>query len=287
MVQWYPGHIAKAERALKEQLRAVDLVVEVRDGRIPMSTRHPQIPDWVGGKPRVMVLNRRDMVPDEQARQWAAFFKARGHSVAWTNANQGEGVARVAAAAVAVSAGMNGRRLRRGLRPRPVRAVVVGFPNVGKSALINRLLGRRLADSAPRPGVTRVLKWMRIGGDLDLLDAPGIIPMSFRDQVAAQRLAICNDIGEASYVASLVAAGMLRTLRALPDGAAAARAVEKRYGMPFAGMTEEDYVIALGERMFNSEPERAGQRLLKDFRALALGRTCLELPAQYEHYKDV
>lgn len=88
MVQWYPGHIAKAEKSLKEQLRAVDIVVEVRDGRIPMSTRHPQIPDWVGGKPRVLVLNRRDMVPDSQAKEWSAFFRARGHSVVWTNANQ-------------------------------------------------------------------------------------------------------------------------------------------------------------------------------------------------------
>ena len=128
---------------------------------------------------------------------------------------------------------------------------------------------------------------MRIGGDLDLLDAPGIIPMSFRDQVAAQRLAICNDIGEASYVASLVAAGMLRTLRRLPDGGRVLRQAEARYGVRMAGGTEEDFVVALAERSFNREPERAGQRLLRDFRQLSLGRTCLELPDEYEHYKDV
>ena len=176
MVQWYPGHIAKAEQELKDQLKAVDMVLEVRDGRIPMSTRHPQIPAWIGKKPRVIILNRRDMITDAEAAEWTAFFKERGQHVMWTNANKGDGVGQVIKAALRVSEKMNEKRNSRGLKPRPVRAVVVGFPNVGKSALINRLLGRRVADSAPRPGVTRVLRWMRIGGDLDLLDAPGIIP---------------------------------------------------------------------------------------------------------------
>lgn len=287
MVQWYPGHIAKAEKELKEQLRAVDIVLEVRDGRIPMSTRHPQIPEWVGSKPRVMILNRRDMVTDANAKSWEQFFKQRGHGVLWTNAHRGEGVPKVVQAAQAVSESMNAKRRARGLRPRPVRAVVVGFPNVGKSALINRLLGRRMADSAPRPGVTRHLRWMRIGGDLDLLDAPGIIPMSFRDQVAAQRLAMCNDIGEASYVASMVAAALLSTLSALPNRDAILGKVERRYGVSTAGLTEEEYVYAVGEKLFNSEPERAGQRILKDFRNLEFGLVCLELPEMYELAKDV
>lgn len=252
-----------------------------------MSTRHPHIAEWVRGKPRVMVLNRRDMVTDQQAVAWSAFFKARGHTAVWTNGTRGEGISKVTAHALSASEAVNEKRLRRGLRPRPVRAVVVGFPNVGKSALINRVLGRRMADSAPRPGVTRSLKWMRIGGELDLLDAPGIIPMSFKDQIAAQRLAMCNDIGEASYTASLVAAALLRTMRALPEGPALMRRVERRYDLPFREMSEEEFVHALGEWKYNDEPERAGQRVLKDFRAQVLGRTCLELPEQYSYYKDV
>ena len=186
MVQWYPGHIAKAERDLKDQLKAVDIVLEVRDGRIPMSTRHPQIPEWIGGKPRVLLINRKDMVGDGDRAAWSAFFAKRGHPVQWTTGNMGDGVSQVLEQAAVVGAKLNARRAARGLRPRPVRAVVIGFPNVGKSALINRLLGRRVADSAPKPGVTRSLRWARIGGDIDLLDAPGIIPMSFRDQIAAQ-----------------------------------------------------------------------------------------------------
>jgi ribosome biogenesis GTP-binding protein YlqF len=287
MVQWYPGHIAKAERALKEQLKAVDIVLEVRDGRIPMSTRHPQIPSWIGSKPRVMVLNRRDMVSDASAKAWTNFFHSRGHAVIWTNAHRGEGVQGLVTQSLSVSEAMNEKRLKRGLRPRPVRAVVVGFPNVGKSALINRLLGRRMADSAPRPGVTRVLRWMRIGGELDLLDAPGIIPMSFKDQLAAQRLAMCNDIGEASYVASAVAAALLSTMKKLPEGPGIMKKVETRYGVSFKGITEEDFVHKVGDRMFNSEPERAGQRILKDFRSLVFGKVCLETPDYYINYKDV
>ena len=270
MVQWYPGHIAKAERALKEQLKAVDIVLEVRDGRI-----------------RVMVLNRRDMVSDASARAWTNFFESRGHGVLWTNAHRGEGVPGLVQQALTVSESMNEKRAKRGLRPRPVRAVVVGFPNVGKSALINRLLGRRMADSAPRPGVTRMLRWMRIGGELDLLDAQGIIPMSFRDQLAAQRLAMCNDIGEASYVASAVAAALLSTMKKLPEGPGIMKKVEQRYGVLFKGITEEEFVHKVGDRMFNNEPERAGQRILKDFRALVFGKVCLEMPDFYEKYKDV
>jgi len=287
MVQWYPGHIAKAEQELKEQLKAVDMVLEVRDGRIPMSTRHPQIPQWVGNKPRVMILNRRDMVTDDEASIWTDFFKERGHSVVWTNANRGEGTAQVVKMAVEVSEKMNEKRTKRGLKPRPVRAVVVGFPNVGKSALINRLLGRRVAESAPRPGVTRQLRWMRIGGELDLLDAPGIIPMSFKDQIAAQRLAMCNDIGEASYVASMVGAALLATFDRLPEADRIINKVEKRYGIPVEGMTEEEYIYAVGDKHFNNEPERAGQRLLKDFRNLEFGRTCLEHPQNFQKSKTV
>jgi len=127
---------------------------------------------------------------------------------------------------------------------------------------------------------------MRIGGDLDLLDAPGIIPMSLRDQVSAQRLAMCNDIGEASYVASMVAAALLGTLASLPSAEIILQHVAKRYGVPIRG-SEEEYVHAVGEKMFNAEVERAGQRILKDFRALEFGRTCLELPDAYLNYKDV
>ena len=130
-MQWYPGHIAKAERDLREQLKAVDLVLEVRDGRCPMSTRHPQIPEWVGSRPRLLLINRKDMVGEADRAAWTRFFADRGSPVVWTCGNMGDGVGRVQEAAAKLGEQLNAKRQARGLRPRPVRAVVIGFPNVG------------------------------------------------------------------------------------------------------------------------------------------------------------
>ena len=215
-MQWYPGHIARAEKLLREQLRAVDAVVEVRDIRIPLATTHPDIPDWIGNKLRVLVLNRADMVSDAERSRWVAWFKRSGERhVVLTDARSGKGVKRVAEVALMVSAEVNDKRRAKGLMPRPVRTAIVGYPNVGKSALINRLTKSKACASAPRPGVTRNLRWVRIGGDLDLLDSPGVLPPRLADQAAAARLAMANDIGEASYLASSVAAQLFDEMRGL------------------------------------------------------------------------
>ncbi|CAK0784104.1 hypothetical protein CVIRNUC_007307 [Coccomyxa viridis] len=279
LVQWYPGHIARAERRLQEQLSQVDAVLEVRDARIPLSTCHSQIAKWCGNKPRVLVLNRLDMISERDKVAWTRHFNAAGTHVCWTDGVSGLGTGQVKKAAMEASAEINAKRKNRGLKPRPVRAVVIGFPNVGKSALINRLLNKRVCDSAPKPGVTRNLRWLRLGGDLDLLDAPGVIPASFSDQLAAQRLAMCNDIGEASYVDSFIAAALLEVFRELPAFAAINERLKQRFSTFLqAELSGEEYVEGLAERLFQGDAERAGQRILKDFRNLALGRMALELP---------
>ena len=215
-MQWYPGHIARAEKLLREQLRAVDAVVEVRDICIPMATTHPEIPEWIGNKLRVLVLNRADMVSDAERSKWVAWFKRNGEEhVVLTDARSGKGVKRVAEVALLVSKSVNDKRRAKGLMPRPVRTAVIGYPNVGKSALINRLTKSKACASAPRPGVTRNLRWVRIGGDLDLLDSPGVLPPRLADQSAASRLAMANDIGEASYLASSVAAQLFDEMAGL------------------------------------------------------------------------
>ena len=286
MVQWYPGHIAKAERQLKEQLKMVDVVLEVRDARIIASTSHPQVPSWIGPKPSLLVINRADSIKPEERREWSSYFHSIGKTVYWTDGKLGSGVAKLKDELLRASIELDAKRAKRGLEPRPVRACVIGFPNIGKSALINRLLSRRVVDSAARPGVTRVLKWVRLGGKLDMLDAPGVIPASFDDQVAAQRLAMCNDIGEASYVDSLIATALVVRCKSLsyagegkPGRVHGVHGLTERYKPldPLEG-TAEDYVRLVADRIFLGDVEKAGARILKDFRTGYLGSFALESP---------
>ncbi|CAI5457419.1 unnamed protein product [Closterium sp. Yama58-4] len=240
LVQWYPGHIAKAERDLKEQLRWVDVVIEVRDARIPQATTHPQLDEWIGGKPKVLVLNREDMVTAGDRKAWAEYY-GRQQDVAgfcFTDGQHGSGILKLTRQAMSVSKAINTRRRDKGLRPRAVRAAVVGFPNVGKSAVINRLLNRRVVASAPRPGVTREVKWVRLGEGLDLLDVPGVLPARIADQAAAARLAMCNDIGEAAYAVAGVAAILVELLKRLPT--AGPHVLSNRYKIKADSLTGEE-----------------------------------------------
>ena len=286
-IQWYPGHIAKAERALKEQLNRVDVVLEVRDARIPMSTLHPKLNDWLAGKKRVLVMNRVDMIVPEVRDRWQQWFRDQGQVAYYTDANQGKGVGQIARAAQAAGSAMNERRKSRGMRSRPVRAVVVGFPNVGKSALINRLLKRKVVESARKAGVTRQLRWVRISDQLELLDAPGIIPAQLEDQVAALKLAICDDIGQAAYDTQRVAASFVDLMKDL-DGAEQAiantelpvrtQALIKRYELDPRDCTGETYLQQLADERFQGSKERAAQKILNEFRKGILGKLSLELP---------
>ncbi|PIA50202.1 hypothetical protein AQUCO_01300737v1 [Aquilegia coerulea] len=215
-VQWYPGHIAKTEKELKEQLKLMDVVIEVRDARIPLATSHPQLDSWIGNKKKILVLNREDMISTAERNAWATYFARQGTKAVFSNGQLGMGALKLGRIAKSVAVGVNAKRRAKGLLPRPVRAGIVGYPNVGKSSLINRLLKRRKCPAAPRPGVTRELKWIRFGNDLELLDSPGILPMRISDQGAAMKLAICDDIGERSYDVADVAAILVQMLTKLP-----------------------------------------------------------------------
>ena len=221
-----------------------------------------------------------DKISDGERNRWAAYFqRAANTRVVFTNAREGDGVQRLTHLALSVSEGINLRRAEKGLRPRPVRAAVVGFPNVGKSALINRLIGRAQCASAQRPGVTRHLQWVSLGaeGALMLLDAPGVLPMRLADQDAAVRLAICNDIGQASYTTSLVAAAFVDLLRDQPAGRQRLAALEQRYRVAPYDMNGEEYIAALADKHCVGDTERAGRKLLKDYQEGKLGAFGLDV----------
>ena len=285
-IQWYPGHIAKAQKQLLEQLNRVDVVLEVRDARIPLATRHPDLDKWIGQKARVLVLNRQDMISPAVQTLWQKWFEHQGQTPLFTNAQQGRGVEAVAKAAQVAGKAVNERRKRRGMQPRAVRAVVIGFPNVGKSALINRLIKKRVVASARRAGVTRQLRWVRVGESLDLLDAPGVLPSRLTDQSAALKLAFCDDIGEASYDNQRVAAALLdhlvalQGMRTLPSGSplVSPQSVSDRYGLDLASRSGESYLYELAELKYNNDQERVARQLLNDFRKGLWGSLSLELP---------
>ncbi len=273
-IQWYPGHIAKAERQLQEQLKKVDVVLEVRDARIPFSTYHPLLATWIGNKHKLLILNRVDMIPPTVKELWTQWFESQGEHPFFANAQKGTGVVAISKAAQSVGIAINQKRKERGMLPRPVRAVVIGFPNVGKSALINRLLNKRVVDSARRAGVTRQLRWVRISEQLDLLDAPGIIPGRLNDQQAAVKLAICDDIGEAGYDRQNIAAAFVELCQELGyiDGFIA------RYGIVPDTLSGEEYLHRLAAEKYRGDVDRTAHLVLNDFRTGILGSIPLELP---------
>lgn len=281
-IQWYPGHIAKAEKALKEQLKLVDVVLEVRDARIPLATHHPKVTEWVGSKARVLVLNRVDMILPAARYLWLKWFKEQGEEAYFTNAQDGKGVTDVAKVMLKAGIEINQRRKSRGMLPRAVRACVIGFPNVGKSALINRLVKRRVVESAARPGVTRQLRWVRISEQLELLDAPGVIPAKLENQLAALKLAICDDIGDASYDNQRIAATLVDLLKGLAANSVPDVLPENplltRYSLDPIIVTGEEYLHTLAELRYQGDVERTARQLLTDFRKGFLGAIPLELP---------
>lgn len=281
-IQWYPGHIAKAEKTLVEQLKRIDVVLEIRDARIPLATCHPHIERWVGSKEKVLVLNRVDMISAQARVAWEQYFTAQGERPYFANAQQGQGVSGIAKAAQAAGGTMNQRRRTRGLRPRAVRAVVVGFPNVGKSALINRLVKRKVVASARKPGVTRQLRWVRIADNLELLDAPGILPAQLTDQEAALKLAICDDIGQAAYDNQRIAAALVDLFRSLdtdcPSTTSYLLSLAHRYGVTAENQSGELYLQAVADTKYQGDRERTARTLLRDYRVGHLGALCLEWP---------
>jgi ribosome biogenesis GTPase A len=282
-IQWYPGHIAKAEKALSNQLEKVDLVIEVRDARIPLATGHPRLQRWIQGKQHLLVLNRRDMVSSVAQHHWDYWFRQAGHNPWWCDAKTGTGVKQLQLAAIRSGESLNQKRLNRGMKPRPVRALMLGFPNVGKSALINRLVRQKVVDSARRAGVTRSLRWVRVGQDLDLLDAPGVLPPRLDDQQAALRLALCDDIGQASYDSEAVALAfleMLDTLRARPEAGVTAELLQGRYGIAWGDgpLAASSWLEQSAARHTSGDLLRMATKLLDDFRCSRLGPISLELP---------
>ncbi|EED96554.1 predicted protein, partial [Thalassiosira pseudonana CCMP1335] len=285
-VNWYPGHIAKAERQLSETLKSVDVVIEVRDSRAPKATAHPSVGKWTAGRPRVVVLTRMDTVTSRSRDSWREAYERLGadrwedslvEEILFVDAKRGQGTHAISRAVYKAGRHVNERRKRRGLNDRPLRVGIIGFPNVGKSALINRLLGKKRARTANTPGITRSLQWIRSG--FELLDSPGIIPSDMLDQSDALLLAACNSIGVGAYDNQAVAAYLCERIQSLvimeKDYIAAPlwrnRCIE-RYGFD-----PLDMLFIVADNTCKGDPENAARKILQDFRMGRMGPISLQL----------
>ncbi|MFC6331188.1 ribosome biogenesis GTPase YlqF [Paenibacillus septentrionalis] len=195
-IQWFPGHMTRAKRQIQEKLKLIDIVIELLDARVPISSRNPMIDEILSGKPRLIILNKSDLADPRMNEQWKQYFEHEGHTCAIVDSNTGTGINQISVLTKEILKEKIDRQIAKGMRPRPARSLIVGIPNVGKSTLINRLAGRNVAITGDKPGVTKGQQWIKTGGDLELLDTPGILWPKFEDQMVGYRLAITGAIRE-------------------------------------------------------------------------------------------
>ena len=277
-IQWYPGHMTKTRRQMEQDIKMVDLVAELVDARIPISSRNPDIDNIVKDKPCLIVLNRVDQADPEETKKWASYFKQKGYSVLETDAKTGKGVNRFSTVARESLAEQIARWKEKGQVGRPVRAMVVGVPNVGKSTFINHVAKRKSAKAGDRPGVTRGKQWVAVDQTLDLLDTPGILWPKFEDEKTGLHLAFTGAVKAeiidletlAHHLMNLLSGRYPDALRArynieIPDGAQGWELVE-------AAARKRGFLISGGE----VDLERMSRILLDEFRSGKLGNFTLE-----------
>lgn len=279
-IQWYPGHMTKTRRKMEEDLKLVDAVCEVIDARIPISSRNPDIDAICGEKPRMIILNRIDMADANATALWSECFQKKGWAVLRTDCKNRKGIDRFAPTVRALLAEKLARYEARGFANKPLKLMVVGIPNVGKSTLINQVAGRKGAKAENRPGVTRGVQWVTVAQGLLLLDTPGILWPRFDDEETGRRLAytgaVKDDILDTETLASHLAAMLFRRY---PD------ALVSRYQLELSDEpTGYALLCAIGKRRGFLLPggeidtERAARMLLEEYRSCKLGRFTLEDP---------
>ena len=192
--QWYPGHMTKAKRMMEENIKLIDLIIELVDARVPLSSRNPEIDSLGKNKFRLVLLNKSDLADERYNEAWMAYFKEKGYFVVKVNARNGNGVKQVNAAVMEVCKEKIERDRKRGILNRPVRAMVVGIPNVGKSTFINSFAGKACTKTGNKPGVTKGKQWIKLNKNVELLDTPGILWPKFEDQTVGLRLAFIGSI---------------------------------------------------------------------------------------------
>ncbi len=280
--QWYPGHMTKAKRMMQEDIKLIDLVIELVDARIPISSRNPDIDELGKNKARLILLNKSDLAEEKQNDAWVEYFKKKGFSVVKVNSRKGGGIKSIQGVIQEACKEKMERDRKRGILNRPVRAMVVGIPNVGKSTFINSLAGKACAKTGNKPGVTKGKQWIRLNKNVELLDTPGILWPKFEDQAVGLRLAFIGSIKDEILNVEELAAELIQFMKKYYTGVLAEKynvtEVENPYDC-LAGIAESRHCLLKGNEL---DTNKAAVLLIDDFRNGRLGRITLEFPEQYE-----
>lgn len=277
VIQWFPGHMAKALRQIKEQLPLVDIVFELVDARVPYSSRNPEVHRLAGDKPRLLIMTKTDLADPKVVAQWQNFFAKRGQVVLALDSRERQVAKKVTNAAKEILQGQLAAEADKGMKKRAIRAMCVGVPNVGKSTLLNHLVKRNVAQTGNRPGVTTGQQWLRSSSELELLDTPGVLWPKFASQKQGTMLALSGAIKDSLYPkddVALFALAYLKKARPLE--------IKNRYRLSdddLAQPNPELLLIITQKLGFRDDYDRASERLIFDLRKGKLGLISLEKPA--------
>lgn len=279
--QWYPGHMTKAKRMMQENIKLIDLVIELVDARVPISSRNPDIDELGKNKARLILLNKSDLAEDKWNDAWSEYFREKGFSVVKVNSKKGGGIKSINGVIQEACKEKIERDRKRGILNRPVRAMVVGIPNVGKSTFINALAGKACAKTGNKPGVTKGKQWIRLNKNVELLDTPGILWPRFEDQAVGLKLAFIGSIKDEILQTEELAAELVTFMNKNYPGVLESKYnVEEDadpYGM-IVRIAESRHCLVRGNEL---DTEKASVLLMDDFRNGRLGRLTLEYPDAY------
>lgn len=282
-IQWYPGHMTKAKRAMKEDVKLVDLVIELVDARAPLASRNPDIDSLAAGKGRVILLNKADLASEKANAAWITYFESQGFQVMKIDARAKATLKQLNALIQEACKEKIERDRRRGILNRPVRAMVVGIPNVGKSTFINSFAGKAAAKTGNKPGVTKGNQWIRLNKQVELLDTPGILWPKFEDQRVGLLLAFLGSINDEILEKDELASELADYLRNITPGL-----LKERYGIeedrkkPYELLDEIAAARACLTKGGVNDLTKAARLLLDEFRGGKLGRITLEMPEKKE-----
>ncbi len=280
-IQWFPGHMAKTRRLISDSLKLVDVVIELVDARLPLSSRNPEIDRIVGSRPRVLVLNKSDISDSNANTKWLNYFEKKGISVILADSQSGRGLKNLDEAIEKVLSEKFERERQKGMQRRAVKMLVVGIPNVGKSSFINRLSGRAAAKTGDRPGVTTAKQWIKVAGKYEILDTPGILWPKFEDPEVGRRIAFTGGIKDEIMDIEELAFFLVGYLRRNY-----ANMLRERYKISEDTDTLDDFELLelIGKKRGcivsggNVDTLRASNLILDEFRAAKIGKITLELP---------